>query len=73
MNRAYHSHPTNEVNAMSNKLLKDKAALVTGGSRLAVGCYGKPEEIASAVAYLASLEAAFVTGADLAVDGGFTA
>lgn len=43
------------------------------GPGIAVGRYGRPEEIASAVAYLASPEAAFITGADLAVDGGFTA
>lgn len=43
------------------------------GPGMAVGRYGKPEEIASAVAYLASPEAAFITGADLVADGGFTA
>jgi 3-oxoacyl-[acyl-carrier protein] reductase len=31
---------------------------------------GKPEEIASAVAFLASEEAAYITGQVLAVDGG---
>jgi 3alpha(or 20beta)-hydroxysteroid dehydrogenase len=31
---------------------------------------GEPEEIAAAVAYLASDDATFVTGAELAVDGG---
>ncbi len=35
-----------------------------------VGRMGKPEEIASAVAFLASEEAAFITGHILAVDGG---
>ena len=40
---------------------------------IAVGRYGQGSDIAAAVAYLVSEEAAFVTGAELMVDGGFTA
>jgi NAD(P)-dependent dehydrogenase (short-subunit alcohol dehydrogenase family) len=43
------------------------------GPGIALGRYGKPEEIASAVAYLASPEASFITGAELIADGGLTA
>jgi 3-oxoacyl-[acyl-carrier protein] reductase len=39
----------------------------------AVGRYGRPEDIASAVAYLASPEAGFITGITWNVDGGFSA
>ncbi|MFN0026867.1 MAG: SDR family NAD(P)-dependent oxidoreductase [Acidimicrobiales bacterium] len=35
--------------------------------------YGKPEEIAAAIAFLAADEASFVNGANLLVDGGVTA
>jgi NAD(P)-dependent dehydrogenase (short-subunit alcohol dehydrogenase family) len=38
-----------------------------------IGRRGKPEEVASAVLYLCSPLAAFITGANLSVDGGFTA
>jgi len=38
-----------------------------------LGRAGKPEEIAEAVVYLCSSGASFVTGANLAVDGGWTA
>ncbi|PYN05324.1 MAG: hypothetical protein DME02_20195 [Candidatus Rokuibacteriota bacterium] len=35
--------------------------------------FGQPDEVASAILYLASDEAAFVTGVSLPVDGGYTA
>jgi NAD(P)-dependent dehydrogenase (short-subunit alcohol dehydrogenase family) len=43
------------------------------GPGMAIGRYGKPHEIANVVAFLAGPEAAFVTGADIVADGGFTA
>lgn len=39
----------------------------------ALGRYGKPEELAAAVVFLASPEASFITGAVLDVDGGYLA
>jgi 3-oxoacyl-[acyl-carrier protein] reductase len=39
----------------------------------ALGRYGKPEEVAAAVAFLASPNAGYITGATLNVDGGLTA
>jgi len=40
---------------------------------MAIGRYGKVEEIASFVAYLAGPEAGYITGASLTADGGFGA
>jgi 3-oxoacyl-[acyl-carrier protein] reductase len=43
------------------------------GPGMAIGRYGQPHEIASVVAFLASPEAGFVTGAEIVADGGLTA
>jgi 3-oxoacyl-[acyl-carrier protein] reductase len=39
----------------------------------ALGRYGRPEEVAAAIVFLASPEASYITGTTLDVDGGFNA
>ena len=49
---------------------EDRAASI---SRIALGRVATPEDIAYGALYLASDESSFVTGCDLAIDGGLTA
>jgi NAD(P)-dependent dehydrogenase (short-subunit alcohol dehydrogenase family) len=42
-------------------------------ARIPIGRLTRPEEVAAAIAYLAGDEAAAVTGASIAIDGGYTA
>jgi len=41
-------------------------------ARIPLGCLGTPEDVANAVAFLASNEAGYITGQVLTVDGGMT-
>jgi NAD(P)-dependent dehydrogenase (short-subunit alcohol dehydrogenase family) len=50
-----------------------EAAKVAAGAAHPVGHMGEPDDIAWAVVWLASDEARFVTGAEIVIDGGYTA
>ena len=43
------------------------------GPKHPIGRLGQPEEIARGAVFLASAESSFMTGADLLLDGGYTA
>jgi len=58
---------------MTAELRREPAWAEAVLKRYPLGRFGQPEEIAAAILYLASDEAAFVTGVALAVDGGYTA
>ena len=62
-------HP-GPVNTDMNPADSEVAQLLT--HRMAVGRYGEPHEIASLVAFIASPQASFITGADILADGGLT-
>lgn len=50
-----------------------EAAKVAAGAAHPIGTMGKPDDIAWPVVWLASDEAKFVTGAEIVIDGGYTA
>jgi NAD(P)-dependent dehydrogenase (short-subunit alcohol dehydrogenase family) len=61
------------VTARLREYSDPEAAYREMSSSQPVGRMGRPEEIAAAALYLASDEAAFVTGAALSIDGGWSA
>ena len=50
-----------------------EAAKAAAGAAHPIGAMGEPDDIAWAVVWLASDEAKFVTGAEIVIDGGYTA
>ena len=64
--------PATVMTAAREKLLSEPAARTRMLSRIPIGRFVTPEEVAAAVVYLASPGAAAVTGHTLPVDGGVT-
>jgi NAD(P)-dependent dehydrogenase (short-subunit alcohol dehydrogenase family) len=60
------------VGTEASKAQFDETTLAARQALMPLGRFGEPEEIARAVAFLASDDAAYVQGTELVVDGGWT-
>jgi len=54
-----------------NELIRDNPSFASAKTEIPMGRFGKPEEFAAAVVFLASERASYITGQSLAVDGGW--
>lgn len=66
-------HPGPTETPMTEAMFKDETLRKRLEDIIPIGYLGKPIDIAYAVLYLASDESKFVTGAELVIDGGWTA
>jgi NAD(P)-dependent dehydrogenase (short-subunit alcohol dehydrogenase family) len=71
--RANSVHPGPIVTPMTEARRRDPETYRLTVSRIPLGRYGEPEDVALGVLYLASGESSFVTGSELVIDGGWTA
>ena len=71
--RANSVHPGPVNTAMTERRREDPEAFALMRSRIPLGRFAEPIEIANAVLYLASDESGYVTGSEVVVDGGWVA
>src|SRR3989304_3871054 len=71
--RANSVHPGPILTPMTERRRADPAVYQRMVSRIPLGRYGEPDEVAYGVLYLASDESSFVTGSELVIDGGWAA
>ena len=65
--------PTITRTGMTTKMLSDDTIMAKFRERIPLGRVCEPEEIAAVIRFLASDDASFVTGLNMAVDGGLSA
>ena len=58
--------------ARLKELVENNPSFASAKTEIPLGRFGKPEEFAAAVSFLASERASYITGVSLAVDGGWT-
>ena len=71
--RANSVHPGPIITPMTEESRRDEERYQLLVSRTPLGRYGRPEEVAYGVLFLASDESSFMTGSELVIDGGWTA
>ncbi len=71
--RANSVHPGPIATPMTESGRADPERYRTTRSRIPLGRYGQPEDVAYGILFLASDESSFMTGSELVIDGGWTA
>ena len=71
--RANSIYPGSVDTPMFEEVRSDPESRKAGAARILLGRIGTPEDVAYGVLYLASDESSFVTGSELAINGGVTA